>query len=302
MGPRGQGRGVWMGGTERDVGEPVAGEWLFRREGKLFGPVPAAVLVERLEAGEFSPDLSVAPEGGEFRPLREVPEFVPVLARLEARRKVEGELAAARRVARRRGLGRLLLWGGLAAGVAAAVAAGVIALVKARLPEAAVAEVRVSAPLIAAAPAAPAAPGDDLLAYVEEEGPAAPSRSGARAPAPRRAPSAPGGATTLRAEPDGLATEIGYDEAALNRVIAANQARLVACVREQAAKDPAFRGEVPLSFTVDNDGRVGKLWVDKPGYHEGGLEQCIKARLAEWRFPAFAGERPTVSLSFRVGP
>jgi hypothetical protein len=291
-----------MGGTEHGGGGTGAGEWLYQRDGKLFGPLPEAVLVERLEAGQLSADLPVAREGGDFRPLREVPEFLPVLARIEARRKVEGEVAAARQAARRRGLGRVLLWGGAAAAVAAGVAAAVIVAGKARIPEPVGAEVRVSAPLIAAAPADPPAEGDDLLAYVEEGSQGTP-RSG-RAPSPRRdrRPGTAGAPSALRADPDGLATETRYDEAALNRVIAANQARLVACVREQAAQDPAFRGEVPLSFTVDNDGRVGKLWVDKPGYHEGGLEKCLKARLAEWRFPAFAGERPTISLSFRVGP
>jgi hypothetical protein len=289
-----------MAETQPDVGDREAGEWLFQRDGKLFGPLPAAVLVERLERGELSAETPIAPEGGAFRPLREVPAFVVHVARLEAHRKVHGEVAAARRAERRRVLRRGIVWGGVAVAVAAGVAAGVIAFARSRGAGPVPAEVRVSAPLIAVAAGREAGAGGgggegDLLDYLEGEPATGPRRSGRiRPPA--------GGPSRSRADADGLATASSYDEGAMNQVIRANQARLVGCVKEQAARDPGFRGEVPLTFTVENDGRVGKLWVDKPGYATGDFQACVKARLAEWHFPAFAGERPSISLNFRVGP
>lgn len=292
-----QGPGVRrMAGTEREVGEPGAGEWLFQQDGRLFGPLPASVLIERLERGELSAGTPIAPEGGPFRPLREVPAFVAHVARIEAHRKVHGELDAARRVERRRLLKKGLLWGGAATVVAGLVAAGVITWARSRAVGPGPAQVQISAPLIAVAAGREAEVEDDgeLLEYVE----GAPARTPRRR-AGTRTP--PGGPPAPRADADGLSTHAAYDETAMNRVIRSNQARLVACVREQAAKDPAFRGEVPLTFTVENDGRVGRLWVDKPGYATGGFHECLRARLAEWRFPAFAGERPSISLSFKVG-
>ncbi len=304
---RGRGGGVTgMAVTEHDVGERAAGEWLFQREGRLFGPLPLPVLIERLERGELSADTPVAPDhGGAFRPLRETPAFIDAVARVEAHRKVHGELEVARQAERRRLVRRAILWGTVATAVAGGVAAGVIAFARSRGPVPTPAEVRISAPLIAVAAGREAEGADEeLFEYVEGDPAAAPDSPPAGRTRSRgtKVPGPAGGPPAARADADGLATEASYDEVAMNRVIAANQARLVACVKEQATKDPTFRGEVPPTFTVDNNGRVGRLWVDKPGHAEGSFAKCLEARLAEWRFPAFAGERPSISLSFRVGP
>lgn len=282
------------------VGEP-AGEWLFLRDGKLFGPVPARILIERLEKGELGPETPVAAEGGAFRPLREVPGFVAAVAHLEAHRRVRGELSAARRTERRRVAGRGLLFGGVAAAVAAVAVAGVLVYDRFRTVVPADAGVQISAPLVAAAGTRDRTPSDDgqLLDYVEGEPRLRTSR-------PTSSPTAPIGGpppANVRADPDadGLAVHHGYDEAAMDRVIKANQIGLATCVKQQANGDPALRGEVPLTFTVDNDGKVGRLWVEKPGYATGPLRDCLQASLAEWRFPAFEGERPSISLSLRIG-
>jgi hypothetical protein len=58
---------------------------------------------------------------------------------------------------------------------------------------------------------------------------------------------------------------------------------------------------VPIEFAIGNDGRVVQLWIDEPRFRKGPLEQCLTAALAAWRFDTFPGQRPTVSLAFRIG-
>src|SRR5690606_7547282 len=107
--------------------------------------------------------------------------------------------------------------------------------------------------------------------------------------------------TTASADPDGLTTHARYDHGAIQAVLSKEQRSLYPCLQDQARNDPTFRGEVPLSFTIANDGRVGRIWIDRAGLHEGPLFTCFQQKMQAWRFPAFAGERPSISLSFRVG-
>jgi hypothetical protein len=109
---------------------------------------------------------------------------------------------------------------------------------------------------------------------------------------------APGGAGDVQGG-DLVATQ--FDEARIQAVVGAEQRRLARCLREHAARAPGFEGENPLEFTVGNEGRVVRVAVMDPRLREGPLRDCFEAELSRWRFPAFPGQRPTVSLTFRVG-
>lgn len=267
-----------------------AGEFLFKQGDLVFGPVPASYLMEKLASGELPPDTHVAREGAAFAPMGEVTVFMEVAALAGARRRVEAQARAdakARRTRRALKLAAVTAFavvaaGGAVAGVTAAIRAGIF-----ERNHEALAELRIlaSPPLVAIAPGG----GEDELEYLgEERSPgrtSAPSRATAKVPAERRQRAGDG----------------GYDSASIQAVVAANQQRLFPCIRAEAARDPTFRGELPFSFTVGNAGRVVKLWIDRRGYETGSLHSCMEAQLAKWSFPVFAGERPSVSLSFRVG-
>jgi hypothetical protein len=96
-------------------------------------------------------------------------------------------------------------------------------------------------------------------------------------------------------------TEARFDAAAIQAGVARQQRSLVPCFRDQAARDPEYRGQVPLEFTIGNDGRVAALYVDDPRFREGPLRACLERALAGWRFEPFPGQRPTVQLAFGVG-
>src|SRR5687768_3966960 len=51
---------------------PDAGEWLFKDNEQVLGPVPAEMLVSKLYEGHVNADTPVAREVGQWKPLREV--------------------------------------------------------------------------------------------------------------------------------------------------------------------------------------------------------------------------------------
>jgi len=84
-------------------------------------------------------------------------------------------------------------------------------------------------------------------------------------------------------------------------VPAAFDGRLAPCLRHEAARSADFRGEIPIEFAIGNEGRVESLWIDEPRFKAGPLHDCLLQALRAWRFKPFPGQRPVVSLAFRVG-
>src|SRR5690242_1667189 len=81
----------------------AGGEWMFRRDGMMFGPVPASAVVDALMAGEIDGETAVGREGDPLQPLREVAFFRSHLPRAEVlRREREAQRAAAARARRMR--------------------------------------------------------------------------------------------------------------------------------------------------------------------------------------------------------
>ncbi len=279
--------------------EPT-GEYLFKQGDLIFGPVPGTLLIEKLATGEIGAETLVAREGGAFAPIREVTVFMTHAAKASARRKVEEQQRIeTKRRTRRRTLMLVLVALAASIGVAGAAILVVGAIRSGffdrHYEELADIEILASPPLVALATASD--PADDEIEYEEESRPT----GGAAAPSRRSAGKSRLAGAAAHARADGLPAGAAYDPAAIQAVVRANQHRLYPCLKELASKDPTFRGNVPLSFTVGNQGRVVKLWIDRPGHASGPLFGCMEAQLAQWRFPSFPGERPSVSLSFRVG-
>ena len=270
-----------------------AGEFLFKQGELVFGPVPASWLVEKLASGELPPDTLVAREGAAFAPMGEVTVFMEHAARASARRRVESQARAAAKARTIRRALKLAAVAACAAMAAGGAIAGVIWAIRSGVFEhdqQELAELRIlaSPPLVAIAPAR----ADDELEYLGDEPAAAGKAATQRRPVARKSDAK---------SDDGARVERNYDSAGIQAIVQANQQRLFPCIREEAARDPSFRGELPFTFTVGNAGKVVKLWIDRRGYESGPLHACMSAQLAQWKFPLFQGERPSVSLSFRVG-
>ncbi|HSP79424.1 MAG TPA: AgmX/PglI C-terminal domain-containing protein, partial [Myxococcaceae bacterium] len=106
---------------------------------------------------------------------------------------------------------------------------------------------------------------------------------------------------SVSSEPDGLQMMTTFDQAAINRVVKKHQPSLFRCFKEEAQRSPGFSARIPLEFTIGNDGRVAKLWVDHPRFKKGPLHDCLFGELRKWPFKPYEGERATVNLAFTIG-
>jgi hypothetical protein len=258
--------------------------------------VAGAVLAQMLDRGEVDRATPVAAEDGAFRPLGEVPAFA-VRARLaEARLKVAAEVEAAHRARRARARRRVAVVA--LAGIAAAVAAGLYAFRLSReSPRAARSAlledfgggVALSVPVRVGGRRTAGAGEVELPREAAAARPAGAlpggGAAGAAGVAPRR----------------GDLVESSWDPSHIEAVVAREQRTLAPCVRAEADRAPGWSGEIPIEFAIGNDGRVAQLWIDGERRSSAELRSCLTAAMERWSFRPFPGERPVVSLSFRVG-
>jgi hypothetical protein len=281
-----------------------AREWLFKAEGQVFGPVLQDAFVDLILQGKVGAATEVASEDGVWRPLGTVAGFLVHLRKAEARARVEAEVTGSRKLAQRRSTLQ-----GTAAALALVVLVGAAGsgawFLATRRPwekrSSLLADfgdgIAIGAVRVGNSPrAAPGASSEDEIAIPDAEvpphgAPARPRRIASAARAARPGGSAQGGDLVLAQ----------YDPARIQGVVARRQGSLAPCLREEARRSPEFAGEIPIEFAVGNDGKVATLWIDEPRFKSGPLRDCILAKLREWSFDSFPGQRPVVSIAFRMG-
>ena len=74
-----------------DSDDATKGEWLFKQNEMVLGPVTAIVLVERIKIGELSADTPIARDGQPFKPMKLVPLFREAHEAMLAQKKREEE-------------------------------------------------------------------------------------------------------------------------------------------------------------------------------------------------------------------
>jgi hypothetical protein len=275
------------------------GEWLFRREGQVFGPVDSRALAAMLYRGEVDGTTPISPGDGTWNAIGDVPAFVVHVRKAEVGLRVEAEVTGSR-VLRARAQRRRLVAVGVAA-VLLVAGAGGGALILARrsagtspLLEDFGAGIRI---------ASAARVGVSRRAAEEDEFEVpADSRQGGAAPARRRSrPASAPGAQPSGSVEGGELVAASFDARKIQAVVGREQRGLAPCFRAEAQRSPDFRGDVPIEFAIGNDGKVAQLWIDEPRFREGPLRECLLRALAGWRFDPFPGQRPTVSLAFGIG-
>jgi hypothetical protein len=268
---------------------PDGGEWIFKKGGQVFGPVPARTLVQMLYRGEVDGATPVAGDDGAYRPLGQVPAFVVHAKKAEAQIKVEREVTGARALARRRSRLKAATAVLLAVAVLGGGGYGAwwLATRKPWLERSALLEDFGGGIAIAS----PARIGGSRRAASDVEVDLPPEERSSGRRGARTSGSATGG--------DLVAEQ--FDTVHIQGVVAREQRTLAPCLRSEAQRSPDFAGEVPLEFAIGNDGRVAQLWIDEPRFRRGELHDCLFRALRTWAFKPFPGSRPTVALSFRIG-
>ncbi len=275
-----------------------SGEWLFKRTGKVFGPIPSRRLVQMLYKGELDGETQVSTGDGSWQNLADIPVFMVHVRKAEAAQRVEREVTGARMLRQRRrrrgvvAVGVLLVAAMGAGGYAAWVVAG-RAPGRSALLEDFGSGVRIS--VAATVGTGRRAADDEIAVDIErvEAGRPAARKSGASGAASSTPPrgAADGG--------DLVAAQ--YDPARIQAVVGREQRTLAECFKAEAARSPDFSGNIPIEFAVANDGRVAQVWIDEPRFKNGALKDCLAKKLAAWRFDPFPGQRPTVALTFGIG-
>ncbi len=271
------------------------GEWLFRRGGQVFGPVDSRGIAAMLYRGEIDATTPLSTGDGSWRPLSEISLFLVHAKKAAAAQRVEREVTGARLLRERRNRRRLV-----AAVLAVVVLVGgavTVVVVLSRgsagtspLLEDFGAGIRIAS---AARVGVSRRPAEDLV-EVPRDAPEhdASRRRPARAASPAAAHGSLEGGELVAAQ---------FDPRKIQAVVGREQRTLAPCFRDEASRSPDFRGDVPIEFAIGNDGRVVQLWIDEPRFRKGSLQHCLEAALAAWRFDPFPGQRPTVSLAFRIG-
>ncbi len=272
------------------------GEWLYRRDGEVFGPFDSRHLAAKLYQGEIDGGTPVSPDGGRWAPVGEVPIFRLHARKAEAALRVEREVTGARQLVHRKRRRNTALVVGLA--VAAVAGAGLAAYLLAP------GRGRVSPLLedfgegIRIASARVVTGSVRRAEDVEVEVSLQPGQAARPARADRPARPAARGAV---ADPGDELVAAHFNVGRIQSVVNREQHTLAPCFREEAARSADFRGQVPLEFAIGNDGRVAALWIDEPRFRDGPLRECLLRSLAAWRFDPFPGQRPTVQLAFSIG-
>jgi hypothetical protein len=278
------------------------GEWLFRRDGQVFGPVDSRALAAMLYRGEIDGGTQVSSGDGAWSPLGQVPLFVLHVKKAEAGLRVEREVTGERALRARRNRVRLAMLAGVAVLIVGGAVGGALVIASRRASD--------TSPLlqdfgagIRIASAAKVGVSSRAAEDEFEVPPDAPSAPGAqpqkRRPRPAAAPAAAAGASG--SVEGGELVAASFDPRKIQGVVGREQKSLAPCFRAEAERSPDFRGDVPVEFAIGNDGRVAQLWIDEPRFKSGPLRECLLKALAAWRFDPFPGQRPTVSLAFGIG-
>ena len=274
------------------------GEWLFRRAGQVFGPVDSRGIAAMLYRGEIDGATPLSSGDGGWRKLSEISIFLVHAKKAEAGLRVEREATGARLLrARKRRVKLVVAIAGAVLLVAGAIV-GVLKLVPDQSKTSALLEDFGAGIRIASAARVGVSRRDasDDLVEVTLAGPDAD-----RAAQRRAAKRAASGAASSGSVDGGDIVLAQFDEKKIQAVVGREQRTLAPCFRAEAQRSPEFLGDVPIEFAIGNDGRVAQLWIDEPRFKQGALRDCLQAALAGWRFDPFPGQRPTVSLAFRIG-
>jgi hypothetical protein len=278
------------------------GEWLFRRDGQVFGPIDSRQVAAMLYRGELDAATPISAGDGVWRPVAEVPVFLVHAKKAEAGLRVEREVTGARLLQARQGRRRLVAAAAAAILLVAAAVGGVVFFTRGAAETSPLLEdFGAGIRLASAARVGVSTRGDvDDLVEVPLGAPGGEAAERSRRPAQATPP--PRGGQAARGQvTDEDFVAAHFDERKIQAVVSREQRNLAPCFREEAARSPEFRGSVPIEFAIGNDGRVAQLWIDEPRFRSGPLRDCLADALARWRFEPFPGQRPTVGLAFGIG-
>jgi hypothetical protein len=311
-----------------DEDDATKGEWLFKQNDMVLGPVTAIVLVERIKQGELSADTPIARDGQPFKPMKLVPLFRETHeAMLEAKKREQEERAYNAAVSRARFL-RVVIFAViiLVPAVAGAVAGRIVMI---KQPWDKTADWIAKAPPLVDLPPRPpeikkAEPPPPVVASNDD---------GGKDEAEKDEPTNGGGKRVAKADKGkkddkndkndkndkkddgksdkadkadsgggdkGFVKELTNEQAVAPLKDAPVRSALGSCLKAELESNPDMPGQVTLSYTITEAGKAANVEITNRELRGRPIQDCVKGALAQARWPRFEGERKNVSVPFNI--
>jgi len=278
--------------------------WVYQREGRVFGPISAKELLELLYEGTLDFDASVAPDGGEFKPVRRFGVFRAHRERVE-RHRAQVRTATARARRERARLRRRIVGASLAAAVVLGVGgAGVRAWIRSsrraeaeRVKERAEARLRAEIARLSAGIRVepPLTSLIDGEAADAGEPPSADRRRATDRRARRARPS------RRRAAAAKAAARGPLTDGEILKGIGRALPSFKRCIVEQIQRDgSSIDDRIVLRFAIGNDGRARDFALADRFLRASPLQPCLGRQLGSVRWRAFRGEVRNVEYPIRI--
>lgn len=314
--------------------DATRGEWLFKQNDLVLGPVTSIVLVDKIKKGELDADTPIARDGAAFRPMKLVRLFREAWQAAEEEKRFAAEERAYQSAVSRARVLRIVVVLVMFVVPAAVAAGGARALMIAKpwddsaewiarvppvvdLPQkpAEVVPVQpVGTPTTVAAvtPTPTPEPGsaDDATKPVDDKTKKPkPGTSGTAANTGGAATSPPagndGGSAPDKVEkpvekpagnlPDSLTNAQAV--APLKEI----QGDLKSCFKAEIDSNPDMPGSVVLSYTITEEGKAINVDLDARELRGRPVVGCVQKAMGSVRWPKFSGERKNVSVPFKLG-
>ncbi len=295
--------------------DATKGEWLFKHNDLVLGPVTAIILVEKIKKGELDGDTPVARDGADFRPMKLVRLFREAWqATVEERRNALEERAWQSAVKRAK-LGRaFVLFASFALPAAGAgVASRHLMTVRpwddtpmwiAKVPPLVdlpqkPPEVKKPEPALAttggAASSAPSGDSDD-----DKPG----DLDKAKKPKAKVAGDDGDGNGGVAEAPTDPTLPTSVDTLTNAQAVAPLkeiQGDLKACFKAEMESNPDMPSQVTLSYTIMESGKATNIELDARELRDRPVVACVQKAVGTLRWPRFSGERKNVSVPFKLG-
>lgn len=319
-----------------DDDDATRGEWLFKQNDMVLGPVTAIVLVERIKQGELSADTPIARDGQPFKPMKLVPLFREAHeGMLEQKRREEEERAYNAAVRRSRVLRVFLFAFVILVPAAAGAASGRIVMTLQPWDD--TKDWIAKAPPLVDLPPRPIAPVKSLARADKDDerddraggpdGPADPDEAGqddagdkdkgsdrrlARRDRGKKGDKADksdkadkgdkGDKADTASEGDkgdqGFVKELTNEQAVAP--LKSVKGALGACFKAELEANSDMPSQLILAYTITEAGRSANVELTNRELRGRPVQDCVKKALSAARWPRFEGERKNVTVPFNI--
>ena len=307
--------------------DPTKGEWLFKEDELVLGPVTAIILVERIKKGELSADTPIARDGQPFQPMKLVALFREAWEAAQEERRLAAEERAYLSAVRRARGARVALY--LLVLLVPAAGAGLVArqVMIARPWDTSASWLQKAPPLVdlpnrppevktnkVASVDADRAVPDDLKPEAKAEAKTEAKTEPDNDPPDRRRKKddrrdsrkddrkddkKTKDAKAPIEEPKGPVQETLTNEQAIAPLKSIKD-DLKGCFKAEMESNPDMPATVVLSYTVTEDGKATNVALDARELRGRPVVGCVTNALGKLRWPRFTGERKNVSVPFKL--